>query len=342
MPRALAEISHQLPDVTLIPFPVVSDRLRVEPWWSNGPTTRWSFLIFQIPVRSAHALRQRDARPKACSCRLAAPQTRPLIRATFASPYRHPRAFSSLQRAVLRQHDHSHDRGAADDLAALCVLARRLAWLCQQHPLVPTARVRHQGRMARTRKTPRRALIVACKHQSPWETFALFTLLPDPAYILKRELMWMPLFGWLATRRDDSGRSRPHAKALDSMTAAARREAARGRQIVIFPEGTRRPPGAAPYCGRRLPLRRAGCPAFRSRSIPDCSGRAAVLRHPGTVLVEVLDPIPPGLERREFLERLQNLNEEHPPVWSRKVSSQLTADCRPLSRSAIKCRSVSR
>jgi uncharacterized SAM-binding protein YcdF (DUF218 family) len=40
MPRALAEISHQLPDVTLIPFPVVSDRLRLEPWWSNGTTTR--------------------------------------------------------------------------------------------------------------------------------------------------------------------------------------------------------------------------------------------------------------------------------------------------------------
>jgi uncharacterized SAM-binding protein YcdF (DUF218 family) len=40
MPRALAEISHQLPEVTLIPFPVVSDRLRLEPWWSNGATTR--------------------------------------------------------------------------------------------------------------------------------------------------------------------------------------------------------------------------------------------------------------------------------------------------------------
>ena len=40
MPRALAEIAHQLPDVALIPFPVVSDRLRVEPWWSNGATTR--------------------------------------------------------------------------------------------------------------------------------------------------------------------------------------------------------------------------------------------------------------------------------------------------------------
>jgi uncharacterized SAM-binding protein YcdF (DUF218 family) len=40
MPRALAELAHQLPDATLIPYPVVSDRLRIEPWWSNGTTTR--------------------------------------------------------------------------------------------------------------------------------------------------------------------------------------------------------------------------------------------------------------------------------------------------------------
>ena len=40
MPRALAELAHQLPDVALIAFPVVSDRLRIEPWWSNGATTR--------------------------------------------------------------------------------------------------------------------------------------------------------------------------------------------------------------------------------------------------------------------------------------------------------------
>jgi uncharacterized SAM-binding protein YcdF (DUF218 family) len=40
MPRALAEIAHQLPEVTLVPYPVVSDRLRIEPWWSNSATTR--------------------------------------------------------------------------------------------------------------------------------------------------------------------------------------------------------------------------------------------------------------------------------------------------------------
>src|ERR1700752_2932147 len=49
-------------------------------------------------------------------------------------------------------------------------------------------------------KLPTGPYIVACKHQSLWETFALFMLLPDPTYVLKRELMWLPLFGWLAPK----------------------------------------------------------------------------------------------------------------------------------------------
>jgi len=132
--------------------------------------------------------------------------------------------------------------------------------------------------------------------------------------VLKRELMWLPLFGWLATKARmipiDRG---SHAKALASMIAAARREAARGRQIVIFPEGTRRPPGAKP---RYLPgvaflYAELGLPCV---PIALNSGlfwpRRSLLRYPGTVLVEVLDPIPPGFEKREFLTRLQNATEE--------------------------------
>jgi 1-acyl-sn-glycerol-3-phosphate acyltransferase len=163
-------------------------------------------------------------------------------------------------------------------------------------------------------KLPAGPCIVACKHQSLWETFALFMLLPDPTYVLKRELMWLPLFGWLATKARmipiDRG---SHTKALASMTAAARREAARGRQIVIFPEGTRRPLGAKP---RYLPgvaflYAELGLPCV---PIALNSGlfwpRRSLRRHPGTVLVEVLDAIPPGLEKREFLMRLQNATEQ--------------------------------
>jgi len=163
-------------------------------------------------------------------------------------------------------------------------------------------------------KLPDGAYIVACKHQSSWETFALFMLLPDPTYVLKRELMRLPLFGWLATKARmipvDRG---SHAKALAGMAAAARQEIARGRQIVIFPEGTRRPPGAKPRYlpGVALLYAELGLPCV---PVALNSGlfmpRRSLRRYPGTVLVEVLDPIPPGLDRREFLARLQNVLEE--------------------------------
>jgi 1-acyl-sn-glycerol-3-phosphate acyltransferase len=156
--------------------------------------------------------------------------------------------------------------------------------------------------------------IVACKHQSLWETFALFTVLPDPTYVLKRELIWLPLFGWLATKARmipiDRG---SHTKALASMIAAARREAARRRQIVIFPEGTRRPPGAKPHYlpGVAFLYAELGLPCV---PVALNSGlfwpRRSLRRYPGTVLVEVLDPIPPGLDKREFLSRLQKVTEE--------------------------------
>ena len=163
-------------------------------------------------------------------------------------------------------------------------------------------------------KLPQGPYLVACKHQSFWETFALFALLPDPSFVLKRELMWIPLFGWLARKSRmipiDRGAG---VRALARMAAAARKEIAASRQIVIFPEGTRRPPGAEP---RYLPgvaylYAEIGLPCV---PIALNSGlfwpRRSLRRHPGTVLVEVLDPIEPGLERREFQTRLQRTVEE--------------------------------
>jgi 1-acyl-sn-glycerol-3-phosphate acyltransferase len=96
-------------------------------------------------------------------------------------------------------------------------------------------------------RVPPGGLLVAAKHQSVWETFALFLILDDPCYVLKRELTYLPLFGWLAMKArmvpvDRGARS----AAMKSMTAAAKVEAESGRQIVIFPEGTRRAAGAEP------------------------------------------------------------------------------------------------
>jgi 1-acyl-sn-glycerol-3-phosphate acyltransferase len=185
--------------------------------------------------------------------------------------------------------------------------ARSSLWLLR---VICGTTVQWRGR----EKLPHGSYIVACKHQSAWETFALFLLLPDPAYVLKRELMRLPLFGWLARKAGmipiDRG---AHGSALARLMAAARKQIARGRQIVIFPEGTRRPIGAEPNYlpGVALLYSETGLPCV---PIALNSGlywpRRSLRRYPGPVLVEVLDPIPAGLPRREFLARLQNVLEE--------------------------------
>jgi 1-acyl-sn-glycerol-3-phosphate acyltransferase len=158
-------------------------------------------------------------------------------------------------------------------------------------------------------KIPSGPLLVASKHQSMWETFALLPLFTDPAFILKRELLWIPFFGWYAWKVGmipvDRGK---RSLALAKLAVDVREELARNRQIVIFPEGTRRAPGAEPSYKYGIVHLYAeeGVPCL---PIALNSGlfwpRRSFRRYPGTILVEVLDPIPPGLDKREFSERLQ-------------------------------------
>ena len=158
-------------------------------------------------------------------------------------------------------------------------------------------------------KIPPGPLIVAAKHQSSWETFGLLTLFDDPTFIVKRELMWIPLFGWYIWKANmipvDRG---ARTQALVAMTERAHAELAGNRQLVIFPEGTRRAPGAEPAYkfGVAHLYAETGVPCL---PVALNSGlvwpRRAFLRHPGTVRVEILDPIPPGLGRTEFFERLK-------------------------------------
>jgi 1-acyl-sn-glycerol-3-phosphate acyltransferase len=158
-------------------------------------------------------------------------------------------------------------------------------------------------------KIPPGPLLVSSKHQSLWETFALLLILPDAAYIMKRELMWIPFFGWYAWKAGMIPIDRSKgSQALADMNARARRELACDRPIIIFPEGTRRPPGAEPrykYGVARL---------YSEMAVPCLpialnSGlfwpRRSMRRYPGTILVEILDPIPPGLEQEAFFQQLQ-------------------------------------
>ena len=159
-------------------------------------------------------------------------------------------------------------------------------------------------------KIPRGAIIVASKHQSAWETFALLPLFDNPLFIVKRELMWIPIFGWLMRK----GRMVPvdrgaGSQALIAMTERARIELADGRQLIIFPEGTRRPAGAEPrykYGVAHL-YAAVGVPCL---PVALNSGlfwpRRSLRLKPGTVIVEILDPIAPGLDKDAFFKRLQN------------------------------------
>jgi 1-acyl-sn-glycerol-3-phosphate acyltransferase len=158
-------------------------------------------------------------------------------------------------------------------------------------------------------KIPPGALILASKHQSFWETFVHLTILDDPVFILKRELMWIPLFGWCLWKGEMIPVNRgARGPALAAMTERARHELSRGRQIIIFPEGTRRAPGAeAKYKFGVAHLYAAtGVPCV---PVALNSGlfwpRRSFRRFPGTVRAEVLDPIPPGLDRQTFADRLR-------------------------------------
>jgi len=163
-------------------------------------------------------------------------------------------------------------------------------------------------------KVPKGPIIAAAKHQSAWETFALLSLFDNPTFIIKRELQWIPIFGWLTIK----GRMVPvnrgaGSQTLSRMTERARVELAQNRQLVIFPEGTRRPPGAEPR------YKYGVAQLYAAEGVPCVpialnSGlfwpRRSIRRNPGTILVEVLDPIPPGLDKDVFFARLQSVIEE--------------------------------
>jgi 1-acyl-sn-glycerol-3-phosphate acyltransferase len=152
-------------------------------------------------------------------------------------------------------------------------------------------------------KLPEGACLVAAKHQSAWDTFALIPVLRDPAMVMKAELGLIPLYGWFSHKfqhifvKRDRGPS-----ALKAMLRDARNRAGQGREIVIFPEGTRRPPGAPPdykpgflalYEGLGLPC----VPLALNSGL--FWPRRSFMRYPGTIVIELLDPIPAGLPRAE-------------------------------------------
>ena len=162
-----------------------------------------------------------------------------------------------------------------------------------------------------THHLPNGPLLIAAKHQSAWETIGFLPLLRQPMYILKRELTWIPFFGWFLLKAKMIPVDRTAGgRALVKMAAIARRRIrdGEGRQLIIFPEGTRRPVGAEPRYKSGVALIYADC-GVPCVPVALNSGlfwpRRTFLRYPGTLIAEFLEPIPPGLPREVFQQRLQ-------------------------------------
>jgi 1-acyl-sn-glycerol-3-phosphate acyltransferase len=187
-------------------------------------------------------------------------------------------------------------------MAGLKAHARASLWLLK---VIVGTRMEVRG----LERLPARPFLVAAKHQSAWDTFALVPLFHDPALIMKAELMHIPFYGWFSRKfgmipiRREAGPT-----ALRQMMREAKARAAAGREILVFPEGTRRAPGAPPeykpgvvllYDGLGLPC----VPLALNSGL--FWPRRQLMRYPGTIVVEMLDPIEPGLPRSAFKAELE-------------------------------------
>jgi 1-acyl-sn-glycerol-3-phosphate acyltransferase len=151
--------------------------------------------------------------------------------------------------------------------------------------------------------------IYAFKHQSAWETVVIHLLLPNAAIALKRELMQIPLFGWCLRRSGMIGINRAgRMRALRSLVDGSRAALARGVSVIIFPEGHRIPPGRhAPYqpgvAALYLQLGRPVVPVAHNSGL--FWSRRSFVKRPGRIVVQILEPIEPGLDRKAFMAELR-------------------------------------
>jgi len=160
---------------------------------------------------------------------------------------------------------------------------------------------------------PKGAALIGAKHQCMFDTIAPLTVFTDAAYVMRDTLLRIPFHGWYAVKAgmipiDRQG----HASALRRLLTIAKARIAEGRQVVIFPEGTRLPPGVT---GEYKPGVAALYKALGVACIPMATNSGAhwpphgFIRRPGLIVYEFLEPVPPGLERRAFMRLLEERTE---------------------------------
>jgi 1-acyl-sn-glycerol-3-phosphate acyltransferase len=209
-------------------------------------------------------------------------------------------------------------KGAA--FAVIRLWARGVLWL-----LAMLVGLNHEIRGRE--RVPAGPVIYAVKHQSAWETILFALLIPGFAGVYKRQLAFIPVFGWYLLRADmipvDRGGG---AGALRAMLARARKVVGQGRSIVVMPEGTRTAPGsrrpyhpgiAALYSQLGLPV----VPAALNSGV--FWGRRSFVKSPGRITFEFLEPIAPGLERRAFMALLEERIETATERLRREAEAQL-------------------
>ena len=153
-------------------------------------------------------------------------------------------------------------------------------------------------------------VIFASKHQSAMETYCLGNYLKKSSFVMKKELTYIPIFGWSQyfygmipiDRSAGSG-------AMKRMLKAAKDRVSQGRPVVIFPEGTRKQPGAEPdykpgvmllYQNLKLPV----VPVALNSGL--FWAKKSFLRYSGKIVIEFMEPIEPGLNKKEFMEKLES------------------------------------
>ena len=193
--------------------------------------------------------------------------------------------------------------------------------------ITASARVICGIRLQVSGKLPTGAALIASKHESAFDTLIWLTLVPDACYVLKHELLRIPLFGTLIRKArmiaiDRSG----GASSLRSLLRAGERAAREGRQIIIFPEGTRAEPGTV------LPLQ-PGVAALAARTglpvIPVVTdsgrrwSRRAFRKQPGVIHIVLLPPIGPVSTRIELLSALEAAFRSDPETAARLVDNSV-------------------
>lgn len=197
-------------------------------------------------------------------------------------------------------------------LGRLWIRKAAFIWGVGTNALLHIAQIR--VRISGLEHRPQTPFIMAVKHQSLWETTQIERLAPECALISKRELLWIPLFGQLLWKADIIAINRARGqKVLPQLLAGARHFYELGRSILIFPEGTRT------QAGTRKRYKYGIYALYKELNVPVVPvahnagyfwARRKFLKYPGEIVMEVLPPIPAGLDEKTFMQTLENTIED--------------------------------